>query len=94
MSFIKASSSSSHRRPSPEEVAKHIELLNTALKKMGEAKKEWLFEFDRDVKPARHLTYLTRQMEYDIQLRMTHDVLHRGGTRRHRRKHRKTLRRK
>ena len=84
MGFIKASSSSSHRRPSPEEVAKHIELLNTALKKMREAKKEWLREDDPDMRQARHFTYVTRQMEYKIQLGRSHGVLHRGGTRRRR----------
>lgn len=94
MGFIKSSSSSTHHRPSPEEVAKHTKLLNTALEKMLEAETKWKLEFDPELRQARHFTYVTRQMEYKIQLGRSHGVLHRGGTRRHRRKHRKTLRRK
>ena len=94
MSFIKSSSSSTHHHPSPEEVTKHTQLLNTALEKMLKARTKWLREDDPDMRQARHFTYVTRQMEYKIQLGRSHDVLHRGGTRRHRRKHRKTLRRK
>ena len=94
MSFIKASSSSTHRRPSPEEVAKHTQLLNTALEEMLKAETEWLREDDPDMNEGRYRTYVARERDYKTQLRMTHDVLHRGGTRRHRRKHRKTLRRK
>ena len=94
MGFIKSSSSSTHRRPSPEEVAKHTQLLNTALEEMLKAETEWLREDDPDMNEGRYRTYVARQMEYKIQLGRSHSVLHRGGTRRHRRKHRKTLRRK
>ena len=94
MGFIKSSSSSTHRRPSPEEVAKHTQLLNTALEEMLKAETEWLREDDPDMNEGRYRTYVARQMEYKIQLGRSHSVLHRGGTRRNRRKHRKTLRRK
>jgi hypothetical protein len=93
MSFIKSSSSKTHNRPSTEEVTRNIKLLDTALRKMLEAKKQWLREFDPDLRQALHFAYVTRQMEYNIQLGRSHDILHRGGTRRrHRRKHRKTRR--
>jgi hypothetical protein len=94
MSFIKSSSSTKHNRPSPEEVTRNMKLLDDALRKMLEAKRKWLHEFDPDLRQALHFTYVTRQMEYDIQRRRSHDILYRAGTRRHRRKHRKTLRRK
>ena len=84
MSFIKWSSSSTHHHPSPEEVTKHTQLLNTALEKMLKARTKWLREDDPDMRQARHFTYVTRQMEYKIQLGRSHGVLHRGGTRRRR----------
>jgi hypothetical protein len=58
---------------------------------MLEAKRKWLHEFDPDLRQALHFTYVTRQMEYNIQLGRSHDILHRAGTRR-RRRHRKTRR--
>ena len=102
MSFIRSSSAETYNRPSPEEVIKQTELLNTALKRMRKAKRKWELafdpdsrsKFDPDVRQALLFTYLTREKDYKIQLGISRNMLHRAGTRRHRRKQRKTLRRK